>query len=852
MGQIVHSSRFFDSPVVFTPDDEKWMSALRQDFDCVEQSFMGVGHLVGDDRIRVRVPFLSFLVFCFSLFAFCLSSFSVSAIEPGGKAKKTSIYQKGWIDFNKNGRMDVFENPNATVDERVNDLLGQMTLEEKTCQMATLYGSGRVLKDALPTAAWKNEIWKDGIGNIDEEHNGLGKFRSEYSFPYRKHVDTKHSVQRWFVEETRLGIPVDFTNEGIRGLCHDRATYFPAQCGQGATWNKALISEIGRVTAKEAVALGYTNIYSPILDIARDPRWGRVVECYGEDPYLAGCLGREMVLSLQKGGVVSTPKHFAVYSIPVGGRDEDTRTDPHVAPREMRTLFLEPFRMAFQDAKAMGVMSSYNDWNGEPVSGSYFFLTKILREEWGFDGYVVSDSEAVEFLHTKHKVAESMVDAAAQVVNAGLNIRTQFTPPHDFVIPLREALAAGKVSPEVLNRRVGEILRVKFRLGLFDNPYKGNGVEAEKVVHSSEHQAVALEAARQSIVLLKNKDGLLPLKKDIKSLAVIGPNANERKTLICRYGPANAPLITVYEGLKKYLPETEVVYRKGCDIVDRNFPESELFEFPLDSIERLEIAEAVEAARNAEVAVVVLGGSERTVREGNSRTSLDLPGRQEILLKAVCATGTPVVLVLLDGRAASINWADKNVPAILHGWFPGEFCGQAIAETLFGDNNPGGRLAVTFPKSVGQIPYAFPFKPGSDTKGPTRVAGALYPFGFGLSYTTFGYSDLHITPEKAGINSHITVKCRVKNTGKVTGDEVVQLYIRDEYSSVTTYTKVLRGFERVRLQPDEEKVIEFVVTPQDLGLWDKHDEFVVEPGIFNVFVGASSQDIRLEGKFELK
>lgn len=789
---------------------------------------------------------------CAALFLGCLLALPSVAEVPAGKAKKVSIYHKGWIDFNKNGRMDVFENPQAKLEDRVEDLLRQMTVEEKTCQMATLYGSGRVLKDALPTPEWKNEIWKDGIGNIDEEHNGLGKFRSEYSFPYRKHVEAKHEVQRWFVEETRLGIPVDFTNEGIRGLCHDRATYFPAQCGQGATWNKKLVSEIGRVTAEEAVALGYTNIYSPILDVARDPRWGRVVECYGEDPYLVGQLGREMVTSLQKAGLVSTPKHFAVYSVPVGGRDEGTRTDPHVAPREMRTLFLEPFRVAFQEAKAMGVMSSYNDWNGEPVSGSYFFLTQILRQEWGFDGYVVSDSEAVEFLHSKHRVAKDWVDAAAQVVNAGLNIRTQFTPPKDFVLPLREALAQGKVSPEVLDQRVREILKVKFRLGLFDNPYPGDGAKAEQIVHSPEHRAVSLEAARQSMVLLKNEGGLLPLKKDIRSVAVIGPNADERKNLICRYGPANAPLVTVYQGLKQYLPQAEVTYSKGCEIIDRNFPESELLEFPLDSAERAGIAEAVEAARKAEVAVLVLGGSERTVKEGHSRTSLELPGRQEMLLKAVYETGTPVVLVLLDGRAAAINWADKHIPAILHGWFPGEFCGQVIAETLFGENNPGGRLAVTFPKSVGQIPYAFPFKPGADTKGPTRVSGALYPFGHGLSYTTFAYSDLRITPEEGGIHSHVTVKCRVKNTGKVTGDEVVQLYIHDLYSSVTTYVKALRGFERIRLQPGQEREVEFVLNSQDLGLWDIHDQFVVEPGEFEVFVGASSQDIKLKGKFELR
>ena len=758
------------------------------------------------------------------------------------------IYHKGWIDFNKNEKMDLYENPKAQLEDRVQDLLSQMTLEEKTCQMATLYGSGRVLKDALPQDNWKTEVWKDGIGNIDEEHNGLGAFKSEYSFPYAKHVDAKHTIQRWFVEKTRLGIPVDFTNEGIRGLCHDRATYFPAQCGQGATWNKKLIARIGEVEAKEAVALGYTNIYSPILDIAQDPRWGRCVETYGEDPYLVGELGKQMITSLQKYNLVATPKHFAVYSIPVGGRDGKTRTDPHVAPREMRTLYIEPFRMAFQEAGALGVMSSYNDYDGEPITGTYHFLTEILRQEWGFKGYVVSDSEAVEFISNKHKVADTYEDGIAQAVNAGLNIRTHFTPPADFILPLRKAVDDGKISQETLDKRVADILRIKFWLGLFDNPYRGNGKQAEQIVHSKEHQAVSLEAARQSLVLLKNETHLLPLSKSIRSIAVIGPNADEQTQLICRYGPANAPIKTVYQGIKELLPHAEVIYKKGCDIIDPHFPESEILDFP-KTAEEVRLME--EAIHEAEVVVMVLGGNELTVREDRSRTSLNLPGRQEELLKAVCATGKPVILVMLDGRASSINYAAAHVPAILHAWFPGEFCGQAVAEALFGDYNPGGRLAVTFPKSVGQIPFAFPFKPGSDESSSTSVYGALYPFGHGLSYTTFTYSDLHISPSHQGVQGDIHISCKIKNTGKTKGDEVVQLYLRDEISSVTTYTKVLRGFERISLEAGEEQTVHFRLRPQDLGLWDKNMNFRVEPGSFKVMLGASSTDIRLHGQFEI-
>lgn len=763
-----------------------------------------------------------------------------------------NIYHKNWIDFNKNGVKDIYEDCQAPIDDRIENLLGQMTMDEKTCQLATLYGSGRVLSDSLPTSEWKNEIWKDGIANIDEQANGLGTFGSSISFPYRKSIKNRQRIQRWFVEETRLGIPVDFTNEGIRGLNHDRATMFPAQCGQGSTWDRNLIAEIARVTAEEANALGYTNIYAPLLDVSRDPRWGRVVECYGEDPYLVGELGKEMIKGLQSRGLVSTPKHFAVYSVPVGGRDGQTRTDPHVAPREMRTIFLEPFRKAVQEAGIKGIMSSYNDYDGEPITGSYRFLTEILRKEWGFNGYVVSDSEAVEYLYSKHNVAQDAVTGAAQVINAGLNVRTNFTKPENFIKPLREAISRGLVSEETINARVRDVLRVKFQLGLFDSPYKGDLRNVDEIVHSKEHRDVSLRAALESIVLLKNKDNTLPLSKSLKKIAVIGPNADESKNLICRYGPANAPIKTIYRGLKEFLPDADIRYAKGCDIIDPYFPESELYDVPLDSVERKNIEEAVALAKDSEVAVLVLGGNEKTVREEYSRTSLDLAGRQQQLLEAVFATGTPIVLVMIDGRAASINWAQKYVPAIIHAWFPGEFMGDAVAQVLFGDYNPAGRLSVTFPKSVGQIPFAFPFKPGSDSPGFVRVAHALYPFGYGLSYSEFGYDNLKINRTATGTGGDTIIMCDVTNNGDREGDEVVQLYIRDNLSSVTTYTKVLRGFERITLKPGETKTVTFRLTPSDLAIWDIHNEFKVEPGTFTVMVGASSEDIRLTDTFEVK
>ena len=340
------------------------------------------------------------------------------------------IYRDGWIDFNKNGRKDIYEDPARPVSERVEDLLSQMTLEEKSCQLATLYGFGRVLKDSLPTPRWKNEVWKDGIANIDEMLNGVGsglRRAPELIVDYAGHVRAKNAVQRWFVEQTRLGIPVEFTNEGIHGLNHSKATPLPAPIGIGSTWNRFLVRQAGEIAGKEAKALGYKNVYAPILDVVRDPRWGRTLECYGEDPFLIAELGIRMVEGIQSQGIASTLKHFAVYSVPKGGRDGNARTDPHVAPRELHEMFLYPFRRVVQEAKPMGVMSSYNDWNGEPVSASRYFLTELLRQQYGFDGYVVSDSEAVEFIYTKHQVAESYDDAVRQVLEAGLNVTSCMT-----------------------------------------------------------------------------------------------------------------------------------------------------------------------------------------------------------------------------------------------------------------------------------------------------------------------------------------------------------------------------------------------------------------------------------------
>ena len=777
---------------------------------------------------------------------------------PAG-AQNKNIYHKGWIDFNKNGVKDIYEDSSQPVEKRVENLLLQMNINEKTCQLATLYGYGRVLKDSLPTENWKNEIWKDGIANIDEMLNGVGgksKLVEQMLYPFSNHAEAINKIQKWFVEETRLGIPVDFSNEGIHGLNHTKATPLPAPIAIGSTWNKELVYRAGEIVGQEARALGYTNVYAPILDVVRDPRWGRTLECYGEDPYLIASMGTQMVDGIQSQGVASTLKHFAVYSVPKGGRDGNCRTDPHVAPREMHQIYLYPFKKVIREAHPMGVMSSYNDWDGVPVTASYYFLTELLREEYGFDGYVVSDSEAVEFVHTKHRVAETYDEAVRQVLEAGLNVRTHFTPPSDFIMPIRRLIEDKKISMATIDKRVSEVLSVKFRLGLFDHPYVEKIKESDKVGGVDRNMDFVKQMQQQSLVLLKNDGNLLPLDKNrIKKILVTGPLADESNFMESRYGPNRLEKVTVLKGLRNYLQgSVEVDYAKGCDIINEGWPSTEILPESLSDSEKDGIQNAVEKAEDCDVIIAVLGEDEYRTGESRSRTSLDLPGRQQELLEALYATGKPVVLVLINGQPLTINWADKYIPSILETWFPSCQGGTVIAETLFGDYNPGGKLTVTFPKSVGQIELNFPFKPGShgsqpgfgpNGSGSTRVLGELYPFGHGLSYTSFEYSDMNVSPLEQGTQGNYTITFNITNTGKRQGDEVVQLYVRDKYSSVIAYDSVLRGFERVSLNPGETKQVTFELTPEDLQLLDRNMQWTVEPGEFEFMIGASSKDIKL-------
>jgi beta-glucosidase len=783
-----------------------------------------------------------------------LSAQKTAKIPAYYKPAKSEMYHKGWIDFNKNGIKDIYEDPAATLDARIENLLQQMTLEEKTCQMVTLYGYKRVLKDALPTPEWKQMLWKDGIGAIDEHLNGFQQWGlppsdNENVWPASRHAWALNEIQRFFVEDTRLGIPVDFTNEGIRGVESYKATNFPTQLGLGHTWNRELIRQVGLITGREARMLGYTNVYAPILDVGRDQRWGRYEEVYGESPYLVAELGIEMVRGLQHNHqVAATAKHFAAYSNNKGAREGMARVDPQMPPREVENIHIYPFKRVIREAGLLGVMSSYNDYDGIPIQGSYYWLTTRLRKEMGFRGYVVSDSDAVEYLYTKHNTAKDMKEAVRQSVEAGLNVRCTFRSPDSFVLPLRELVKEGGLSEEVINDRVRDILRVKFLIGLFDAPYQTDLAGADDEVEKEANEAVALQASRESIVLLKNTDNTLPLNIDkIKKIAVCGPNADEEGYALTHYGPLAVEVTTVLEGIReKAQGKAEVLYTKGCNLVDAHWPESEIMEYPLTPDEQTEIDRAAANARQADVAVVVLGGGQRTCGENKSRTSLELPGHQLKLLQAVQATGKPL----------SVNWADKFVPAILEAWYPGSKGGTAVADILFGDYNPGGKLTVTFPKTVGQIPFNFPYKPasqidGGKNPGPdgnmSRINGALYPFGYGLSYTTFEYSDLEITPKVITPNQKATVRLKVTNTGKRAGDEVVQLYTRDILSSVTTYEKNLAGFERIHLKPGESKEIVFTLDRKHLELLNADMKWTVEPGEFAIMAGASSEDIRLNG-----
>lgn len=763
--------------------------------------------------------------------------------------QKKDIYKKGWIDFNKNGKKDIYEDPTQDVEKRLDDLISQMTLEEKAGQLVTYYGFNKVLEDSVPTLAWKQTALRNGVANIDEHLNGE-------IYDLKRLVACMHETQRFFVEYTRLGIPVDFSNEGIRGLCAPKATSFPSMNGLGYTWDKELAYLQGEIEGKEARTLGYTNVYAPILDVARDQRWGRWEGSIGEDPYLVARLGVEMAKGIQSQKVVSTLKHYVGYGDCKAARQWDARTDPHITPSEMYYIHEYPFRKVFQEAGALGVMCAYNDYDGVPMSGNYHYLTEVLRQEMGFKGYVVSDSYAIGRLAGVHKVAADEKESCLQALKAGLNVRTEFNKPDDYTRYIKELVEEGKLPMKRIDELVRQVLYVKFWIGLFDQPYIGSGKDAHTIVSSALHQATALRASRECLVLLKNEKQMLPLADQYKRIAVIGPNANSKGYVPTHYGPRGFDnFISVYEGLKKVYEKDKnisITYSKGIDLVNKGWPENELIRDTLTTEEQKSIAEAVRISQESDIIVAVLGDGSSTSGESRTRSSLDLPGHQEELLQALVKTGKPVVLVLIWGRPTSINFGNKYCPAVLAAGYPGAQGGLAIAEALKGDYTPGGKLNGTWPKTVGQLPMNIPTKPNANMEElhyhTVANKGLLYCFGHGLSYTQFKYENLHIDSIHTH-TGHVQVSCKITNTGRYEGDEVIQLYVNDAISSTTTYEKNLRGFERIHLKPGESRTVHFSLVPDDLILINANHERVVEPGEFKVMIGSSYEDIRLTGSF---
>ncbi len=727
------------------------------------------------------------------------------------------------------------------VDVKVKDLLRSMTLEEKVAQLGSIRGRS-LLEDGRFSWERAERLLKNGIGQITRVSGGT----RDVTDP-KQAAQIANEIQRFLREETRLGIPAIIHEECLSGFMAYGATTFPQAIGLASTWNPDLVERVTATIKRQMRAVGAHQGLSPVLDVARDPRWGRNEETFGEDPYLVASMGVAYVRGLQglnlRDGVIATPKHFAAHGFSEGGRN---RAPVHVPPREFREVYLFPFEAAVKEAGAWSIMNAYHDVDGVPCAASRGLLTGILRGEWGFRGYVVSDYSSIRMLYTFHHVAADEKDAAVQALEAGIDIEL---PAIDcYGEPLLQAVREEKISEAVIDEAVSRILRAKFLLGLFENPY----VKVETASGSFDtpkDRALALEAARESLVLLKN-DGVLPLRKDVKAIAVVGPNADNARNLHGDYSytahlrcdePA-VPTVTILAGIKnKVSKQTAVYYARGCGISDTS---------------RDGFKEALEAAEKSDVIVAVVGersglSDDDISGEHRDRADLRLPGVQEELIEMLCETGKPVVAVLVNGRPLSLRRIADRCSAILEAWLPGEEGGNAVADVLFGDYNPGGKLPVSFPQHVGQIPVNYGRRRSSLGSYVFSSSRPLFPFGHGLSYTSFEYRSLRVSPEKVGPAGKIEVTFNVRNTGDRRGDEVVQLYVQDEIASVTRPVMELKGFKRVTLNPGEEKRITFRLSVDQLAFYDRHMRFVVEPGTFKVMIGSSSEDIRLSGRFEV-
>lgn len=712
------------------------------------------------------------------------------------------------------------------VELRVKDLLSRMTREEKIKQLDMYRGLEFMpMGDAHEATVYNEDTLARALGNCS-----VGAMHDFYP----AYASLSNKVQHYVVKHSRLGIPVLFIEEGLHGYSGKGSTSFPIPLALSATWDTALIYQVGRSIATEARADGTAMILGPLLDVARDPRWGRMEETYGEDTYLVSEIGLAMVKGLQGGNVgrqdavISEPKHFAGHAFPEAG----SNTGPvNIGVREMRTVFLPTFEKAVKQGGALGIMAAYHETDGIPSVDNKWLLTDVLRNEWGFKGFVLSDLGAVRMTLENHHVAKDTTDAIAQALNAGLNMQFYDFGHADFLKAVDTALHNHTLSAAKLDSAVADVLRVKFLLGLFDKPYIDTTL-FKRLKNNAVHQRIALQAAQESICLLKNDNRILPLKKTQK-IAVIGPLA--KSNYLGGYSNTEDTAVSLLAGLQQRAGEgMQIGYAAGILGTDKAAA--------LDS--------AVRLVKNSDVAVVALGENPQEVGEGKDRAELDLDTAQLQLIKAIQRTGKPVVAVLMNGRALTINWVAANVPAVVESWFNGEKGGLALADILLGNVSPSGKLPVTFPRSVGQIPFYYDHHPTSYHRYVDEKDTPLFPFGHGLSYTTFKYSDLKTPQQPVSAKDSFSIGLEVTNTGKVAGDEVVQLYIRDEISSVVTPVQSLKAFCRVALQPGQTKRVVFKLNAFDaLALWDRAMRHVVEPGKFKVMIGSSSEDIRLGGEF---
>jgi len=712
------------------------------------------------------------------------------------------------------------------VDRQVDSLLALMTLEEKIGQL-TLFTSDNDITGPTIRENYREDIKAGRVGAL---FNAFG-------------ADFTRRLQEIAVKETRLGIPLIFGYDVI----HGHRTIFPIPLGEAASWDLKAIQQSAEVAAAEASAEGLHWTFAPMCDIARDPRWGRIAEGAGEDVYLGSRIAEARVRGFQGNGigelnsVMACVKHFAAYGAAQAGRDYST-TD--MSDRMLREVYLPPYKAAI-DAGAATVMTSFNELNGIPATGNKYLMTDILRDEWNFDGFVVTDYTSITEM-IAHGIAEDAPAAAALAINAGVDMDMQ---SGFFNETLTDLVKSGRVKESQVNEAARRILKKKFQLGLFKDPYRYSNAEREaSTVMTPAFLEASRDVARKSIVLLKNENQLLPLSKEVRQLAVIGPLANTQKELIGSWSAAGdwKKSVSVLDGIKAAVSgSTHVIFAKGSNINDDT---------------TAYITEAVQVAKKADVVVLVVGEGAWMTGEAASRASLDLPGVQEKLVEEIQKTGKPVVVVLMNGRPLTINWIDKHIPSIMETWFLGTEAGHAIADVLFGDHNPSGKLPVTFPRSVGQVPIFYSMKNTGRPMDPNNKYTSkyldesndpLYPFGYGLSYTSFEYGEIKLSGNEMTPQDKLVVSCTITNLGKFAGDEVVQLYLRDKVGSVTRPLKELKGFKKISFQPGESKKIEFTITNTDLSFFRDNMSFGSEPGVFEVFIGGNSRDV-VKADFVLK